>query len=567
MTLAVDGLSARRSILLVGSDDRGALAATRALGARGHRVSIVRFTPRTTAAGQSRYCSESMFLGEPAAGVRAFLDRLHDLVRAGRYDALLPVDDVALELVASDYAAISSHCRVMGPSPASYARVRDHRDASALARESGLLLPETQRVDRNDDGRITPHFPCVVRPVVACDIVDDEPRLFSVRLVRTADELDAKLRDDLPRGDVLIEYPGAGEGLGLGVCALDGEVLGACLAVRLHERRRGGESSYSRLEVMPPGLLAIARDMARKTAWTGFMTIACRREGDRVTFTGLKAHPTSDVALALRGGLNLPALLADALEGKQATAAAEPQRAIHLRDVRRDLAWIAETGRTSGRKAILPWLASFARVATGSERFELEQVSDLRPAAHELASAARALGGRLARRLPWRTGQGATQRVVHPRVTKSSALLVVCQGNINRSVVAEHLLKARGFTRVRSAGLLAMSGRRASAHAERFIGDRIGGDISTHRSASVAHGLREMGEPDLVVCFEERHALELAERFPALAGRICRLGEFADRAARDIADPHGKRPEDYLSCFREIDEIIDQVAAGADATK
>jgi len=68
-------------------------------------------------------------------------------------------------------------------------------------------------------------------------------------------------------------------------------------------------------------------------------------------------------------------------------------------------------------------------------------------------------------------------------LTKSSSLLIVCQGNINRSVVAEHLFRARGFTR--SAGLLAMSGRRPSIHAERFLAERVGIDISSFRSKSV----------------------------------------------------------------------------------
>ena len=140
-------------------------------------------------------------------------------------------------------------------------------------------------------------------------------------------------------------------------------------------------------------------------------------------------------------------------------------------------------------------------------------------------------------------------------LTKSSSLLIVCQGNINRSVVAEHLFRARGFSQVRSAGLLAMSGRRPSIHAERFLAERMGIDISAFRSKSVSRALKEIGKVDLVLCFEQRQAAELVRRFPNLSGKIFVLSRLADGGERqsDIADPHGASPETYLACFRWIE--------------
>jgi len=72
--------------------------------------------------------------------------------------------------------------------------------------------------------------------------------------------------------------------------------------------------------------------------------------------------------------------------------------------------------------------------------------------------------------------------------------------------VAEHLFRARGFTPVRSAGLLAMSGQPSSAQAQSYIGDRLGADTSGFRSSSVGRVLKE-SDFTLVVCFERKQAI------------------------------------------------------------
>jgi len=107
-----------------------------------------------------------------------------------------------------------------------------------------------------------------------------------------------------------------------------------------------------------------------------------------------------------------------------------------------------------------------------------------------------------------------------------------------------------------------MSGRRPSIHAERFLAERMGVDISAFRSKSVSRALAEIGNVDLVLCFEQGQAAELARRFPNLSGKIFVLSSFAHGGERqsDISDPHGASPETYLACFRRIDKLVGQVA-------
>ena len=558
----MDGLSHSRNILLLGSNDSAGLAICRALGQADHRVSILRLAAQRTPADHSRFCLESLHIGAPDSSVSEYLGRLTDLLRSRTYDYLVPVDNLAYELIYSDYLAISSLTRVIGPDPASYMVAHNKFDALAVAESIGLARPVTQLVKRGE-APSAPLLPCFVRPVVSCAILDDEWQRFTVRKVDTIENLDAKLRDDLPRVDVMLQVPVSGASLGLNCCSIDGDVLGASVTLRLHESSRGGGSSYRKIGNMSPHLLAIIEAMARQLSWTGFMTINCKEECGRLYFMTLTGRPCGAIALSLFAGVDFPNLILNGLEGKRRVGISLPTKIAYMRDLRRDVAWLASKAtKGDGPSVIAPWIASFGRVLIGWERFDIEQAADPLPAIRQFDRGVRALREKIEWRLSLAFRHATTAMPATGLLIKSSSLLIVCQGNINRSVVAEHLFRARGFTQVRSAGLLAMSGRRPSIHAERFLAERMGVDISAFRSKSVSRALAESGNVDLVLCFEQGQAAELARRFPNLSGKIFVLSSFAHGGERqsDISDPHGASPETYLACFRRIDKLVGQVA-------
>jgi protein-tyrosine-phosphatase len=555
------GASDRRNILLLGSNDRGCLATCRALGLAGHRVSILRLARQRTPAEHSKFCTQSLYLGTQASGVRAYLSRLADLLRNSGYDYLIPIDDLACELIFSDYHSISALTRVVGPHPAAYGVARDHMQALAMAGSIGLAQPPT-RLLRLGEAPAFPLVPCVVRPLASCTIIDDEPQSFTIRKVNTVDELDAKLRDDLSRTDVLLQVPASGTPLSLNGCAVNGELLGASAISGIHGSAWGGIGTYRRMAEITPHLLAIIQGFVHRLSWTGFLSIICTEEHGRLTFTNLACRPTGAVAPSLLGGVDFPGLVLKGLEGHRPAGIVLPIRTVYMRDLRRDVGWlIREATKSGGVRAAARWSASFARALIGQEGWDIEQLSDPLPALRQFDRTLASFRERLA----WRLSP-----IIRPRGTaipamlsKSSSLLVVCQGNINRSVVAENLLRAKGFTRVYSAGLLPMTGRRASIQAERFLAQRLGISIAAFRSKTVERALKTMGDVELIVCFERRHLAELVRRFPDLNGRICLLAELAGygRKGTEIADPHGADPETYLACFRQIDDLVVRLGA------
>ena len=209
------------------------------------------------------------------------------------------------------------------------------------------------------------------------------------------------------------------------------------------------------------------------------------------------------------------------------------------------------------------WMRSFGRVLLRRECFEIERLNDPVPAMRQFDGTLKRMCHKVTLRFSSAFRQATRERAAP--IGRTSSILVVCKGNINRSVVAEQLFRARGFTRVWSAGLLDVLGRRPSQPAEAFLKDRLGVDASGLRSRSVRRALREIGTVDMVICFERSQVAEMLRRCPSFKGKVFLLSTLAGEGQRrpDVSDPHGRSAEKYRECFEQIERLIDRIVASA----
>jgi len=132
-----------------------------------------------------------------------------------------------------------------------------------------------------------------------------------------------------------------------------------------------------------------------------------------------------------------------------------------------------------------------------------------------------------------------------------NSILVVCEGNICRSPMAEGLLAhALPQMQVRSAGLGALIGMPADEIAVRLMQER-GIDITAHRATQINRQMCVQADIVLVMDTEQRQRLETM--YPQACGRVFRLGEYAKR---DIPDPFRQSE----LAFREALSLIDEGA-------
>jgi len=148
---------------------------------------------------------------------------------------------------------------------------------------------------------------------------------------------------------------------------------------------------------------------------------------------------------------------------------------------------------------------------------------------------------------------------------KKIKILFVCTGNTCRSPMAEALLRHEWEKRsggpsleVLSAGLAAVDGEKASAHA-RAVMREAGIDLELHRSALLDEHL--VGEATLILVMGRQHRDRLLRRFPAAADKTHLLKEFAGMAGDpDVADPFGGTMEDYRRLYEELRALIEKIA-------
>ena len=137
-------------------------------------------------------------------------------------------------------------------------------------------------------------------------------------------------------------------------------------------------------------------------------------------------------------------------------------------------------------------------------------------------------------------------------------ILIVCTANINRSFMAERILKghlkkrAENPVHVSSAALLDMKGADGDPAAAELL-EENGYDGSEHRSSFLTD--RQIAWADLILVMEESQRRLVLDRFPEAAGRIRLLKSYSENYSEsdpDIQDPYRMSIYHYRVCFSEI---------------
>ena len=140
---------------------------------------------------------------------------------------------------------------------------------------------------------------------------------------------------------------------------------------------------------------------------------------------------------------------------------------------------------------------------------------------------------------------------------KFSNLLVLCEANICRSPLAEHLLRSLTGLTVDSAGLSARTGDPADP-VYLDMAKESGLDLTGHRSKPVDRGLLESA--DLTLVMTGGHRRRLTERYPEFSGKIMLLGHWVDGGV-SVSDPHRKSVDAYRQVFVQIQDACHRWSA------
>jgi predicted ATP-grasp superfamily ATP-dependent carboligase len=303
------------AVLVTDGDQRSTLAVVRSLGSAGIPVSVGNSFPRCLA-GSSRYSAGTVCYPSPWENQEAFQAFLIDAVRGGRYQVLMPMTDVTLQLVSQIREALGPWVRVPIPSAEQVKVAQDKRRVLALAQQIGIPCPRTFMLSEKEsleEVAQKAHYPVVIKPRFS--------RFFSrgtwfyggVTYARDP----AQLKKLYEQCHSQIPFPVVqekikGEGRGVFLLIWEGEVKAAFF----HRRRRekppwGGASVYCESLSRDEDLLQKALLLLRTIGWQGVAMVEFKvdNQDGQAKLMEINGRFWGSLQLAIDAGVNFPLLL------------------------------------------------------------------------------------------------------------------------------------------------------------------------------------------------------------------------------------------------------------------
>ncbi|MBC7984419.1 MAG: ATP-grasp domain-containing protein, partial [Candidatus Obscuribacterales bacterium] len=133
-------------VLITDSDNRSALASTRALGVGGHTV-ITAGDRHPSLASVSRYSSGSEIYPNPVSDPDGFVSAVVEIAQRQRIDVVLPMTEITTLLLTQNQSALPSGCQLPFPAPEVVSNASNKAYVMTAARALGVPIPETTIVE------------------------------------------------------------------------------------------------------------------------------------------------------------------------------------------------------------------------------------------------------------------------------------------------------------------------------------------------------------------------------------------------------------------------------------
>jgi protein-tyrosine-phosphatase/predicted ATP-grasp superfamily ATP-dependent carboligase len=565
---------------VLGEDTRSFLATVRSLGRGGIEVHVgAAGDAADPAALASKYVTRVHDLPPFRVGNTSWSARVLSILRAERYDLVIPCTDSAALAVYEQLSKFEELTRVALPTREAYDLASDKLRSAELAASLGIPVPRQvvlTSTDAAEEAVAGLGLPLVLKPQSSYRPGAPGVR-HSVRKVTSSSDFHAVAREMLKVGPVAVQEAFSGRGVGVELLLHRGRPLMAFQHLRLHEPLNGGGSSYRQSMGVSPDLFDAAKRLLQPLEYTGVAMIEFKvnPQSGAWVFIEINARLWGSLPLAVAAGADFPLALFQMLVYGRTKFPRRYDEGICCRNLRGDLYWQIANLRADRsdptlltrpiKTVVIQGITSLAR---GRERTDTFTSDDPRPGVVEVTDVLRRLcdaaGGKLIR---WAAGRVLARVILERRarvaLRNAERVLFVCKGNICRSPFAEWVAKdlLPAHCHPTSAGYYPVSGRPSPSLALSAATER-GVDLASHRSRSLGRNL--IDSADVIFVFDWENLQTVGRTHPTSRRKLHFLGALNPSGPLFIEDPWGKGPENFSAAYTQI---ADALSAGAECAR
>ena len=565
-------------VLVLDADMIPCMTVARSLAKKGCLVDIAGHT-EAPISGYSRSVNQCFVYPDPLSDTEAYLDWFEQQTRSVSYDLAIPVTERTMSAI-SPHRERFSHVKIAMPSMQSLEQVIDKSKTMALAREVGVPVPngvELSSMEALEDLIDDLQFPVVLKPTRSIGAGRDEgASQLHVSYAYDRSELRAGCAHALRFGSLLLQEYFRGSGVGVELIAKEGEIAYAFQHRRLHEvPLTGGGSSLRSSEPVNLGLLDASKKLVKALGWNGVAMVEFKLNDETGDFRLMEVNGRfwGSLPLAVAAGADFPAMLLDLELADEVTPCPAYRESMYCRLLSRDLQWYESVLRSDSLPPIVD-VPSWGEVLRGlalcfsfRHRFDVQSLLDPIPGLVDigriLASYPKRLASlRLERKFRAAQVKAWSSGAVEAQLGKARSMLFLCYGNINRSAIADLMLRPyaedSGYV-VESAGFHDEADREVDPIMAELAAAK-GLPVEDFRSNTVTAAM--LARSDIIFVMEKRHYDEIMALDSCAAERTFLLGAHnnAQGWAPEIDDPYGSSIDVYRDCFGRL-------AAAADAVK
>jgi predicted ATP-grasp superfamily ATP-dependent carboligase len=565
-------------VLVLDADMIPCLAVARSLWKKGCQVDVAGHT-QAPITRYSRAVDRCFTYPNPLSDTDKYLDWFEQQTKSTQYDLAIPVTERTMSALSSQRDRFS-HVKIAMPEVESLEQVIDKSKTMSLARQVGVPVPrgvELQSMEGLDELIDDLNFPVVLKPTRSIGAGGAGGSQLYVSYAFDRSELQAGCAHALRFGSVLLQEYFHGAGVGIELIAKDGEIAYVFQHRRLHEvPLTGGGSSLRRSEPVNPELLEASRRLVEVLHWNGVAMIEFKLDDVTGEFRLMEVNGRfwGSLPLALASGADFPGMLLD-MELTGAVTSSPPYReSMYCRLLSRDLQWYEAVLRADALSPIvrvpprLEIIKELALCFSWKHRFDVQSWRDPVPGLvdvgrvllnyrRRLASLRSDRRFRAAQVKVWRSG------AVEARLSQAHSMLFLCYGNINRSALADLMLRPyaedSGYT-LESAGFHHESDRQTDPVMADLANER-GLQAGAFRSSTVTPEM--LARSDIIFVMEKRHYDQVMAMDSSAGERTFLLGAHSsvDDWGPEIDDPHGCSFDIYRECYARLDAAVAAIKA------